>query len=488
MTDAERTSVRLTDPSAACFATKARHLNQESNIFATTPPTQLFLRCAIPAAVTSAFGALYSVADGIFVGRFIGENALAAVNLMMPVILIVEALSNMVATGASVNISLLLGRGDRENASRFFSFAVKLIIAFSCLVGVLGILFARQFVTLMAPGASDEAVSLAADYLTVYSAFAPLVPMYFATDNFLRVCGKQRFSMIVGVATQVANVIMDFVLIVILHQGVMAAALSSCVAISAGSVVTLLAFRGKRLDVYYTGGRLPARQLGRILANGSSEFLSNIATSVMGMVMNLFLLRYGGTQAVAAFAIVMYVDSVIGMLAFGVCDALQPALSFCYGANMLDRMRAIFRRVLVATVAIAIASFLFMLLVGPYAATIFVKPGDDALLQMSVVAVQLFSFSYLVGWIDLCFSSYFTALDRPVRSLVVSLFGTLVLPIVLLVLLTSQFGLNGVWLSATAAAVASGLLTLILAKTMRLDAGAQAAAKVATSSTGDGFG
>jgi len=445
-------------------------MNQGSNIYAELPPTKLFFRCAVPAAVTSVFGALYSVADGIFVGRFLGEDALAAVNLIMPVILIAEALSNMVATGTSVNISMLLGKGDREAASCFFSFALKLIVAFSFAAGVLGLLFARQFVSFIAPGASEETVRMAVEYLTVYAVFAPLVPVYFATDNFLRDCGRQRFGMIVGIATQTANVVMDFFLIVILHQGVVAAAMSSCVAIVAGSVITLLAFRKRRLDLYYTRGRLSARQLTRIVANGSSEFFSNIATSVMSVVMNLYLLRYGGTPAVAAFSIVMYVDSIIGMLAFGVCDALQPAISYCHGAGMVGRMRAIFRRVLVATVAVAVASFLFMLLAGPCAAAIFVKPGDEELLALSIVAVKLFSFSYLFGWIDLCFSSYFTALDRPVRSLVVSAAGTLVFPVAFLVLLTSQLGLNGVWLSATAAAAASGLLTLVLAKTLKLDA------------------
>ena len=448
-------------------------MDQGSNIYAKLPPTRLFFRCAVPAAVTSVFGALYSVADGIFVGRFLGEDALAAVNLIMPVVLIAEALSNMVATGASVNISMLLGKGEREAASRFFSFALKLILALSTAAGILGLLFARQFVSLIAPGAGEETARLAVEYLSVYAVFAPLVPVYFATDNFLRDCGKQRFGMVVGIATQTANVAMDFILIAVLHQGVMAAAASSCIAIAAGSVVTLLAFRKRRLDLYYTRGRLSARQLGRIVANGSSEFFSSIAASVMSVVMNLYLLRYGGTSAVAAFSIVMYVDSIIGMLAFGVCDALQPAISYCHGAGNVGRMKAIFRRVLAATVAVAVASFLFMLLAGPFAAAVFVRPGDGELLALSIAAVKLFSFSYLFGWIDMCFSSCFTALDRPVRSLVVSASGTLVFPIAFLALLTSQLGLNGVWLSATASAAVSGLLTLALAKTLKLDVGAQ---------------
>lgn len=116
-----------------------------------------------------------------------------------------------------------------------------------------------------------------------------------------------------------------------------------------------------------------------------------------------------------------------------------------------------------------IASFLFMLLVGPHAARIFIKPGDTELLKVSVTAIRIFSFSYLVGWIDMCFSSYFTALDCPVRSLLVSFFGTLVFPIAFLHILTAFWGLNGVWLMASAAAVASGVLTLILAKTMKLE-------------------
>ena len=140
-----------------------------------------------------------------------------------------------------------------------------------------------------------------------------------------------------------------------------------------------------------------------------------------------------------------------------------------YGAGLIERMRAIFQQVLTATFLVSIASFLFMLLAGPHAAKIFIKPDDTALLKMSMAAVRIFSFSYLVGWIDMCFSSFFTALDRPVRSLLVSFFGTLVFPIAFLYILTAIWGLNGVWLMASASAVASGVLTLILAKTMKLE-------------------
>ena len=168
----------------------------------------------------------------------------------------------------------------------------------------------------------------------------------------------------------------------------------------------------------------------------------------------------------AAFSIVMYVDSIVGMLNFGICDSLQPAISYCYGAGLMSRMEAIFKRVLMASVITSVFAFLFMLLAGPYVAPVFIKPGDDELMKVSLRAIRIFSFSYLAGWIDMCFSSYFTALDRPMRSLIVSLFGTLFFPIVFLFILTAVWGLNGVWLMSCAAAVASGILTLILAKTL----------------------
>ena len=172
-----------------------------SEVFAKLPPTKLFFRCAVPAVVTSVFGALYSVVDGMFVGRYLGEDALAAINLIMPVIMIVEALSNMIATGASVNISMLLGAGKREEASRVFSFSVRFILILSCVISALGFFFARPFIVLLAPGASEEAVRLSTVYLRVYAVFGPLIPIYFAMDNYLRVCGKERLSMAIGVTT-----------------------------------------------------------------------------------------------------------------------------------------------------------------------------------------------------------------------------------------------------------------------------------------------
>lgn len=438
-----------------------------SEVFAQLPPSRLILRCAIPSMITMAFGALYSVADGLFVGRFVGQDALAAINLIMPVIMIAFAFSNMFSTGSSVHISILLGEQKQREASRVFSFSVKIILLLSCVLGLFGYCFAQPLIRLLSPGATEQAIQYSAQYLRVYAAFSPLLLIFFATDNYLRVCSKEKLSMWLGIVTQMLNIVLDLIFIAFLGQGVQAAAFASCISMALGSTATLLLFSGKRMDLYYTTPHLSARKFLRILANGSSEFFSNISTSVMSIVLNLFLLKYGGTTAVAAFSVVMYVDSIVGMLIFGLCDALQPAISYCYGAKFYEKVKAIFKRILLGAVSLSLLSMLFMMFAGGFVAPIFIKPGDTELLAVSITAMKLFSVSYLVGWIDMCFSSFFTALERPGRSFLVSFFGTLLFPILFLFVLSGLWGLNGVWLMPTIAGIASGILTIILAGTMK---------------------
>ena len=439
----------------------------DSEVFEKLSPTKLFFRASIPSMITMAFGALYQVFDGLFVGRFIGEDALAAVNLVMPIIMIVFGFSNLIATGASVRISVLLGEKKREEASQVFTFTLKVIFLISCIVGISGYVFAEPFVRFLAPGATEKAIEYGVTYTQIYSAFAPLMLIYHATDNYLRVCGKERLSMWLNILTQGVNILLDVILIAFLGQGIWAAAFTSCLAMAIGSVITLLLFSKGRMDLYYAKGRGEKRVLLRILANGSSEFFSSVSMSIMSIVFNFFLLRYGSTTAVAAFSVIMYVDSIVGMLVFSMADSLQPAISYSYGAGRMDRVRAIFRRVILGAIVLSAISLLFMMFIGQYVAPLFVKPEDSALLSASIIGMKLFSLSYLTGWVDMCFSSYFTALERPMRSMLTSFFGTLVFPIGALFIMTQLLELNGVWLSAFVSCTLSAIFTVILYLTMR---------------------
>lgn len=433
--------------------------------FVTLPPTKLFFRCAIPAMIGMIVSASYAIADGIFVGHFIGSEALAAVNLIMPFTLIAFSLADMIAVGSSVRISMFLGQGKHKDANQTFSFCLKVIFLISILIGIVGFLLGGPLLELM--GAEALVLQYAQEYLCVYAIFAPGVMLFFATDNYLRICGKEKYSMAIIVFTSVLNIILDFLLIVVWKQGVWSAALASCLSMTLGTVLSLAPFLHKKLDLHFTHGNISPSQFMKLLANGSSEFFSSIAGSTMSIIINAILLAIGGTTAVAAISVVMYADNIVNMLIFGMVSSLQPAIIYCYGAGLQKRVKALQKRIIVAAALLSLLAFFFMRYGGGLVVPLFVQPDDSALLTMSMTAMSLYAFAYLVNWVDGCLSGYLTALEHPGRSLAVSLLGTIVFPTICLALMVPSLGLNGVWLMPFAAGILSAIAALVAVNTLK---------------------
>ena len=231
--------------------------------FGSAPIGKLFVRCTVPAMVGMGFSAIYSITDGIFVGHFIGQEALAAVNLVMPIIMIITALADMVATGSSVRISILLGRGDDKEANRVFTVCIGLIAAIATVFGLLGCLFARQVISLM--GAEGMTADYAVEYLRVFALFMPFCCIYYSTDNYLRVCGQVNLSMTINIVCSLLNIVLDVLLIVVLEQGLWAAAVASCASMSIGAVWSLVPFVRRKLPLVFSKGWIDAGQCGEWL-------------------------------------------------------------------------------------------------------------------------------------------------------------------------------------------------------------------------------
>lgn len=425
-------------------------------MFEQLSPNRLFLRCAVPSMISMAVTSLYTVADGIFVGRYIGADALAAINLVMPFIMISFALSDMVAAGSSVQIAIRLGEKKEGEACRIFSFCSLLIFGISCVVGVVAYLCAGPLVRLM--GADETVTALAVEYMRVYAVFSPLIMIFFALDNYLRICGKVRYSMLMNVFMALANIALDALFIVVFRWGIGAAALASSISLAAGTIIGFVPFLSRKLPLKLVRGGISLRLTGNILANGSSEFFSNISGSALMVIMNTVLLHLAGAAAVAAFSIVMYIDSIVKSLLFGMADSLQPAVSYNYGAGDRKRMFAIEKRLLLAGALLSILVLIGIQVGGEGLIPLFLEGGDDMLLEMSLRAMRLFSFAYLVCWFGIIISSFFTALNRPMFSLAVAFGQTLVFPLLCLSVLPWIWGLDGVWLTS----LVSGMLTLLL--------------------------
>lgn len=321
-------------------------------------------------------------------------------------------------------------------------------------------------------GADGLTAEYAMEYLRMFSLFMPLCCIYYSTDNYLRVCGRVNLSMTINIVSSLLNIVLDVLLIVVLHQGLWAAALASCLSMSLGAVWSLVPFIRKRLPLVFTRGTISLRQMRRILINGSSEFFVSIAGSLMAVVMNVVLLRLGGATAVAAIAIVEYVDSLMGMVIHSMVDALQPAISYCFGAGLITRMKRIQRAVMASSAVLSLLAMLFLLFGGQFLLPLFIKDGDAALYDMSLRAMQLFALSYLVSWIERTLSGYMTAVERPWHSLAISLLSTFLFPLLFMPVLVPIWGLDGVWILSFVAGVFGALAAILIVRRVHLQASA----------------
>ena len=422
---------------------------QSQNLmFETMQPTRLFIRCAVPSMISMAITSIYTITDGIFVGRFIGAEALAAINLVMPIIAISFALSDMIAVGSSVQISIRLGEKKNEEAGIIFTICSLIIICISAVIGLLGYFIAEPLVRFM--GADQAVTDLAAQYIKVFAVFAPFILVFFAIDNYLRVCGHVHYSMAINITAAVVNIILDYLFLAVLHLGIDAAAFATCLSFTLGTIIGYIPFIRKKLPLRFVKGKIKSRVILNIIYNGSSEFFSNIAGSILMLILNSILLHISGSMAVAAFSVVLYVDSIVASILYGMTDSLQPSISYCYGAKLRKRMFSMEKRVLIAGAVISLTAFIFMRYFGSNIISLFIKEDNPSLLEMSLTAMQLYSFTYLISWIDVGLTAFFTALNKPGISLSISIGRSLIFPLTIIWILVYFFGLNGVWLTAAA--------------------------------------
>ena len=311
-------------------------------LYTETPITRLFFRAALPGAVSMLASALYQLFDGIFVGRFLGETPFAALNLAMPFVIINFAVADLVGVGSSVPISICLGKREDKEANNIFSAACILIVASGAALGAILFLSAPLLIRLM--GAEGEFAGLAVQYLRVYALCSPVTTFVFAMDNYLRICGKVRGSMFLNIFMSVLICILEFLFLYVFRWGIWAAALATCLGMGLCAVIALCCFAFGNMQLRFCRPHFSGTMLRQIVTAGSPNFLNNIAGRLTSIIMNIFLVRFGGESAVSIYGVLMYAEGFILPLLYGMCDSLQPAVGCNWGANKFTRVRAIEKR------------------------------------------------------------------------------------------------------------------------------------------------
>lgn len=415
------------------------------------------LRFTLPSIGMMIFTSIYGVVDGIFVSNFVGKTPFAAVNLIMPVCMLLGSLGFMVGTGGSALVGKLLGEKKHDEANRVFSMLIYLSAAVGLVLSLVGTAFLRPIsVALGAEGAMLENCVRYGRVLMPASAAFILQSEF---QSFLVVAERPRFGLWVTVAAGVTNIVLDALFVGLLHWGLEGAAAATVVSQLVGAGIPLIWFaRAKDSPIRLTGFRFDGKALLQTCFNGSSEMLTNFSLSFVNILYNFQLIRLAGEDGVAAYGVIMYVNFIFIGVYIGYSFGTAPIVSYHFGAQNRAELQNILKKSLtLLSTGAAVMTAVAVGVAGPLAA-IFTS-YDAGLYAMTRHGFTIYSLSFLAMWLGIYGSSFFTALNNGLVSAILSVLRTLVFQAAAILILPMLWGLEGVWLAIVAAEVLGALTT-----------------------------
>ena len=417
--------------------------------------TPRLLRFVFPSIMMMIFTSIYGVVDGLFVSNFVGKTPFAALNLIMPFLMLFGAIGFMLGAGGSAIVAKHLGEGERERAISVFSMLTVVTLLCGIVFSTLGIVLLRPIASLL--GAEGEML----EYCVSYGRIILLALTAFMLQNlfqsFLVTAERPQFGLYVTVAAGVTNIVLDFLFIAVFSWGIVGAAAATAISQAVGGLVPLVYFlhpKNKSL-LRLTRPKFDCRALFHTCTNGSSELMTNLSLSLANMLYNFQLMRLVGEDGIAAFGVVMYVSFIFITVFIGYSIGSAPIISYHYGAQNKAELKNLFRKsLMLMSIFGGLMVLLAELLAKPLSA--FFVGYDAELLTLTTRAFALYSLSYLVLGVNIFASAFFTALGNGGVSATLSFLRLFVFQIITLLVMPIWLDVDGVWLSI----VASELLAL----------------------------
>lgn len=415
-------------------------------------------RFTFPSIIMMIFTSIYSVVDGFFVSNFAGKTAFASINLVMPFIIILGSLGFMIGTGGTALVSRILGEGDEKKANHYFSMLIWLSLLIGIVLAILGVAFMRPVASLL--GATNEMIDDCVLYGRVVIAFLAPYMLQNVFQSFLIAAEKPNLGLAATLAAGITNMVLDAVLVGVLRWGVFGAALATGISQTIGGLLPFLYFiRPNSSKLHLTKAKFKLRPILQACANGSSELMSNISGSVVGIVYNFQLLKYLGENGVSAYGVLMYVQFIFIAIFVGYSIGCAPVVSFHYGAGNHSELQSLLKKstrivgslsIILTVLALALAHPLAKMFVG----------YDAELLAITSHAFKLFSFSFLLAGFNIFASSFFTALNNGAISAAISFLRTLIFQTSSILILPLILGVDGLWGANVAAEIFAFVISL----------------------------
>ncbi len=406
-------------------------------------------RFVLPSIVMMVFTSIYGVVDGLFVSNFAGKTAFASINLIMPFLIILGAMGFMLGTGGTALVSRVLGEGDKERANEYFSMITLFGILLGVILTVVGVLAMRPMAILL--GATEAMVDDCVLYGRIVVCFLTSFMLQNMFQSFLIAAERPKFGLLITLAAGVTNMVLDALFVGVFRWGIAGAAIATGISQTVGGVVPLMYFlfsKSSPLRLRWT--KFEAQPLLRSCANGSSELMSNISGSLIGMLYNAQLMRFLGEDGVATYGVLMYVQFIFVAIDIGYSIGCAPIISYHYGARNHPELRNLLMKGLKVMGILGIVMTIAAISLSGTLANIFV--GYDATLcELTRHAFHLFSFAFLLAGFNIFLSSFFTALNNGGVSAAISFLRTLVFQAASVILLPMALDVDGLWWAASAA-------------------------------------
>lgn len=436
-------------------------------MYATMHPWRLFFAVALPGMVSMFAMSVYNIIEGIFIGRILGEEAFAAINIALPLVMINFSVADLIGVGASAPISIALVRKDHQTANNIFTCSVILIFLTSVCMGSIMLFAAEPLARMM--GADKVLLDTSVRYMKTFAICSPVTSIFFAMDNYLRISGYVKTSMVINIGSNLLTIGLLAYFLLIRQMDVVGSALAASLSMSACSIVAMIPFARNKALLKFMKPKFSIPMLKQIAACGSPVFLSNISGRVTSILMNISLMtlgaqvlgKGGGTTAVAVYAILMYASDFCWPLLYGISDSLSPAIGYNWGAEHYDRVKKILGCGLIGTAVIGLVSSTGLFFFPDAIASLFTGNKEPQLLEIASRAVRIFCFAYLFRWLVVITQGFLSAIEKPAQATLLSLGTSIVFPVALLGLLWN-FGLDGIWFNFAGVNIIAAILSLLL--------------------------
>lgn len=416
------------------------------------------LRFTLPSIVMMVFTSIYGVVDGFFVSNYVGKTPFAAVNFIMPVLMILGAIGFMFGAGGSALVSKTMGEGKKEKAKQLFSLFIYVTIGCGMVLAVLAFVFLPNIAEWL--GAEKSMLEDCVTYGRIIVLALPFYMLQFEFQSFFVTAEKPELGLIVTVISGGANMVLDALFVAVFHWGLIGAAAATAVSQCVGGIVPLIYFYVKQegsLSLVKTG--FDGRAIWRATLNGSSELMSNISMSIVSMLYNIQLLKFAGENGVAAYGVLMYVNMIFLAIFIGYSTGIAPVVGFHYGAQNTKELKGLRKKSIRIILCSSVAMFLLSELLAKPLSAIFVSYDAD-LMKMTQHAFLIYSFSFLFAGTAIFGSAFFTALNDGLVSAAISFLRTLVFQVAAVLLFPLIWELDGIWISIVAAEIMAVIVTI----------------------------